>query len=65
MNAYDILNPNISLFDSSGTRNIDSIDWAYNFEPIKEMIDVTLYPGGTAECSKAVLINVGNTPIRE
>ena len=27
------------------------------------MIDVTLYPGGIAECSKAILIDGGNTPI--
>lgn len=63
VSAYDILNPNANLFDSSGTRNIDSIDWAFNFESIKDMIDVTLYPGGIAECSKAILIDGGNTPI--
>lgn len=61
--AYDVLSPNDALFDSSGTRNVDGIDWAFSFESVEDMINILLYPGGTAECSKAILINAGNTPI--
>ena len=61
--AYDVLNPNDALFDSSGTRNVDSIDWAYSFESVEDMVNILLYPGGMAECSKAILVDAGNTPI--
>lgn len=61
--AYDVLNPNDALFDSSGTRNVDSIDWAFSFESVENIVNIVLYPGGIAEFSDAILINKGNTPI--
>lgn len=61
--ADNIVNYYSGLFDSSTTRNINCIDWAHSFESIEDMVNVNLYPGGSAECSKAILINKGDTPV--
>ena len=63
VSATDIINHYTNFFDFSGTCQVDNVSWAYSFESVDDMSDVNLYPGGSSVCSKAILVNRGNTPI--
>lgn len=61
--AKDIFNYYYNLFDSSGTTQIENIDWGFFFELMEDLSDIKLSKGQTVRCSKAILINKGNTPV--
>lgn len=61
--ADDIINHYSGFFNSSSNVQLDNKDWGSGFENVDDMIDVSLYPGGSAICSKAIIVNKGNTPI--
>ena len=52
-----------NLFNSKANYQLNNIDWGYSFEDIDDMTDVSLYPGGSAVCSKAIIVKKGNSPI--
>ena len=67
VDATDVINHYSNFFNSKANYQLDNIDWAYNIEDedsmVDDMVDVNLYPGGSAICSKAILVRAGNTPI--
>lgn len=61
--ATDIVNHYSGFFNASGNYQLDNIDWGYGFEDVDDMVNVSLYPGGSAICSTAIIVKSGNTPI--
>lgn len=61
--ATDVINYYSGFFNSEANYQLDNIDWAYDFEDVDGMVNVSLYPGGSATCSAAILVKTGNTPI--
>lgn len=59
----DLINHYSNFFNSEANYKLNNIDWRYNFEDIDDMGDVSLYPGGSAICSKAILVKAGHSPI--
>lgn len=61
--AKDLFSYYYNIFDSTGTTQLENIDWGFYFELMEDLSDVTLSPGASSKCSKAVLVNKGNTPV--
>ncbi len=61
--AKDLFSYYYNIFDSTGTIQLENIDWGFYFELMEDLSDVSLSPGATSKCSKAVLVNKGNTPV--
>ncbi len=61
--AKDLFSYYYNIFDSTGTTQLENIDWGFYFELMEDLSDVTLSPGSSSKCSKAVLVNKGNTPV--
>lgn len=61
--AKDLFSYYYNIFDSTGTTQLENIDWGFYFELMEDVSDVTLSPGASSKCSKAVLVNKGNTPV--
>lgn len=61
--AKDLFSYYYNIYDSTGTTQLENIDWGFYFELMEDLSDVKLSPGGTSTCSKAVLVNKGNTPV--
>lgn len=61
--AKDLFSYHYNIFDSSGTTQLQNIDWGFYFELVEDLSDITLTPGISITCSKAVLVNKGNTPV--
>lgn len=63
INAKDLFSYYYNIYDSTGTTQLENIDWGFYFELMEDLSDVTLSPGSSAKCSKAVLVNKGYTPV--
>lgn len=63
VDAKDLFSYYYNIFDSTGTTQLENIDWGFYFELMEDLSDVTLSPGASSKCSKAVLVNKGNTPV--
>lgn len=63
VDAKDLFSYYYNIFDSTGTKQLENIDWGFYFELMEDLSDVTLSPGATSKCSKAVLVSKGNTPV--
>ena len=63
VNAKDLFSYYYNIFDSTGTTPLENIDWGFYFELMEDLSDVTLSPGAVSNCSKAVLVSKGNTPV--
>lgn len=63
VNAKDLFSYYYNIYDSTGSTQLENIDWGFYFELMEDLSDITLSPGNTARCSKAVLVNKGNTPV--
>ncbi len=63
IDAKDLFSYYYNIYDSTGTTQLENIDWGFYFELMEDLSDVTLAPGNTSKCSKAVLVNKGNTPV--
>lgn len=63
VDATDVINHYSNLFNSSANYQLDNIDWGYGFENVDDMVNVSLYPGGSSICSKAIIVKSGNSPI--
>ena len=63
VNATDVINHYSDFFNSKSNYQLDNIGWGYGFEDVDDMVDVSLYPGGSAICSKAIIVKKGNSPI--
>lgn len=63
VNATDVINHYSNLFNSKSNYQLNNDGWGYSFEDITDMGDVSLYPGGSAVCSKAIIVKKGNSPI--
>ncbi len=61
--AKDLFSYYYNIFDSTGTTQLENIDWGFYFELMEDLSDVTLSPGSSSKCSKAVLVNKGSTPV--
>lgn len=61
--AKDLFSYYYNIFDSTGTTQLENIDWGFYFELMEDLSDITLAPGASTKCSKAVLVNKGNTPV--
>lgn len=61
--ASDVINHYSNFFNAQSNYELDNIDWGFSFEDVDDMVNVSLYPGGSAICSKAILIKKGHTPI--
>nr|MBP3598334.1 Ig-like domain-containing protein [Eubacterium sp.] len=61
--AKDLFSYYYNIYDSTGNTQLENIDWGFYFELLEDLSDVTLAPGNTSICSKAVLVNKGNTPV--
>ena len=61
--AKDLFSYYYNIFDSTGTTQLENIDWGFYFELMEDLSDVTLSPGASSKCSKAVLVSKGNTPV--
>lgn len=63
INAKDLFSYYYNIYDSTGTTQLENIDWGFYFELMEDLSDVTLSPGASSKCSKAVLVNKGFTPV--
>lgn len=63
VDASDVINHHSNLFNSDANYQLDNIDWGYGFEDVDDMANVSLYPGGSTICSKAIIVRTGNSPI--
>ncbi len=63
VDAKDIFSYYYNIFDSTGTNALENIDWGFYYELMEDLSDVSLTPGNTATCSKAILVNKGNSPV--
>ena len=63
VSAIDVIDHYYGFFDKNGAIQLDNKDWGVGFDTVEDMVNVNLYPGGSATCSKAILISKGNTPI--
>lgn len=63
VDATEIVNHYSNFFNTQSNYKLENIDWAFGFEDVEDMANVSLYPGGSAVCSQAILIRAGNTPI--
>lgn len=63
IDATDVVNHYSNFFNSNANYQLDNLDWASDPEDIEDMVNISLYPGGNAICSTAILICSGNTPI--
>ncbi len=63
IDAKDLFSYYYNIFDSTGTTQLENIDWGFYFELMEDLSDVTLSPGSSSKCSKAVLVSKGNTPV--
>ncbi len=63
VDAKDLFSYYYNIYDSTGFTQLENIDWGFYFELMEDLSDVTLAPGNTSTCSKAVLVNKGNTPV--
>lgn len=63
VDAKDLFSYYYNIFDSTGTTQLENIDWGFFFELMEDLSDVQLSPGTTSVCSKAVLVNKGFTPV--
>lgn len=63
VSAIDVIDHYYGFFNKNATIQLDNKDWGVGFDTVDDMVDVNLYPGGNATCSKAILISKGNTPI--
>lgn len=63
VDARDLFSYYYNIFDSTGTTQLENIDWGFYFELMEDLSDVKLSPGVTSNCSKAVLVAKGNTPV--
>ena len=61
--ADNVINYYSGFFDSTASVNLDNKGYASGFEDVDGIGDVLLYPGGSAACSEAIIVNKGNTPI--
>lgn len=61
--AKDLFSYYYNIFDSTGTTQLENIDWGFYFELLEDLSDISLTPGTSVKCSKAVLVNKGNTPV--
>ncbi len=61
--AKDLFSYYYNIYDSTGANQIENIDWGFYFELMEDLSDVTLSPGASTKCAKAVLVNKGNTPV--
>lgn len=59
----DVFSYYYNIFDSTGTKQLENIDWGFFFELMEDLSDVTLSPGQSSKCSKAILVSKGNTPV--
>ncbi len=51
------------LYNTAANKRINYLDSAYNFDDVEDLDEIYLYPGGSAVCSKALLISAGNSPV--
>ena len=63
VDAQDLCSYYYNIFDSTGTKQLENIDWGFFFELMEDLSDVSLSPGQSSKCSKAILVNKGNTPV--
>ncbi len=59
----DVINYHSDLFNTDANYQLSNINWGFSFEDVEDMINVSLYPGGSAICSTAIIVKSGNTPI--
>ena len=63
VSATDVVNHYSDFYNSKANYQLENESWTFGFEDVTDMVDVSLYPGGSAVCSKAIVIRSGNTPI--
>ncbi len=63
VSASDIFNYHSNIFNSERNYKINNIGWAHGYDDVEDIDDVSLYPGGSAVCSTAILIKKGHTPV--
>ena len=63
VDAKDLFSYYYNIFDSTGTKQLENIDWGFFFELMEDLSDVSLSPGQSSKCSKAILVSKGNTPV--
>lgn len=64
VDASTVINYHGNIFNHGMTNAVTNIDWGFNYDlDVEDMTDTTLYPGGSAVCSVAILVRSGNTPV--
>ena len=63
VDVKDVFSYYYNIFDSTGTKQLENIDWGFFFELMEDLSDVSLSPGQSSKCSKAILVSKGNTPV--
>ncbi len=63
IDANDLFSYYYNIFDSTGTTQVECIDYGFYFELMEDLSDITLTPGTSVKCSKAILVNKGYTPV--
>lgn len=63
INAKDMFNYYYNIYDYTGKKQQNNLDWGFFFEPIDDLGETILSPGNKVICGKAILIKKGNQPI--
>jgi hypothetical protein len=61
--AKDIFNYYYNIYGLNSTKQLTNLDWGFYFEPVDDLGQITLSPGNNVICSKAILVEKGNSPI--
>lgn len=63
VSATEVVNHYSNFYNSVSNYQLENNGWGFGFEDVEDMVNISLYPGGSAICSKAIIVRSGNTPI--
>lgn len=64
VSATDVINHYSNFYNFEANKQVEEIDYGVGYDDsVEDMVDVSLYPGGSATCRTAILISTGNSPI--
>lgn len=61
--GIDVINHYSNIYNKAANIQLDNHSWTYPENGIQEIGDVSLYPGGSAVCQKAIVVDKGSSPV--
>lgn len=64
ISATDVINHYSNFYNFEANKQVEEIDYGVGYDDsVEDMVNISLYPGGSATCRTAILIKTGNSPI--